>query len=208
LHGIGPRLRLRQRRARGSNAFTLVEILVVMVLIAILAAMIIPEMKGTYEDAMLRSTSRDLVNAFSVAYSRAVSLNQLHRVRFDSRTGHYMVETRARGTGDRNPRFVPVADVAGAQGELDRRISVQVRQGGSGLHGAVAHEDTAPDASGEPTPSTNIARDTISFYPDGTADAAEVVLRDRAGFRLVLRINPITARVRTFEPARESEPGA
>ena len=64
-----------------ARGFTLIELMVVVVLIGILTAMIIPEMKGTYGDALLRSTSRDLVNVFNLAYSRAVTLNQTHRVR-------------------------------------------------------------------------------------------------------------------------------
>ncbi|MDB6077847.1 MAG: hypothetical protein JWO82_1594, partial [Akkermansiaceae bacterium] len=36
-------------------------------------------------------------------------------------------------------------------------------------------------------------------YPDGTADAWEIHLRDRAGFQLALRINPITASVHIVE---------
>src|SRR5262249_50314579 len=49
----------RVPRTVRTYAFTLVEMMVVVVLIAILTAMIIPEMKGTYEDAFLRSTSRE-----------------------------------------------------------------------------------------------------------------------------------------------------
>jgi len=45
--------------------------------------------------------------------------------------------------------------------------------------------------------------DAITFYPDGTADASEILLRDRDGFRVALRINPVTARVRIIELARE-----
>jgi hypothetical protein len=35
----------------------------------------------------------------------------------------------------------------------------------------------------------------VTFYPDGTADARQIELADRDGFRLALRINPITSRV-------------
>src|SRR5436190_209940 len=66
---------------RARRGFTLIELMVVVVLIGIVTAVIIPEMKGTYEDALLRSTSRELVNTFKLAYSRAVTLNQIHRVR-------------------------------------------------------------------------------------------------------------------------------
>ena len=44
---------------------------------------------------------------------------------------------------------------------------------------------------------------TITLYPDGTADAVEIVLRDREGFRLGLRINPITARVQSIDLQRQ-----
>src|SRR5882757_4709753 len=111
---------------RSRNAFTLIELMVVVVLIGILSALIIPEMKGTYEDALLRSTSRDLVNAFNIAASRAVSLNQLHRVRLDTKSGKYVIEKRVRETmqGD---EFAPLKDVSEAEGKLDARISIQVR---------------------------------------------------------------------------------
>ena len=64
-------------------AFTLIELMVVMVLIGIMTAMILPEMKGTYEDALLRSTSRELVSVCSLASSHAVSVNQAYRLRLD-----------------------------------------------------------------------------------------------------------------------------
>ena len=44
----------------------------------------------------------------------------------------------------------------------------------------------------------------VAFYPDGTADAAAFLLRDRDGFRLLLQINPITARVHVVEMERET----
>ena len=80
--------------------FTLIELMVVIVLIGIMTAMIISEMKGTYEDALLRSTARKLVDVYSLANSHAISLNQLHRVRLDRKNGRYFIERTARA-GDR-----------------------------------------------------------------------------------------------------------
>src|SRR2546430_616056 len=107
--------RLRPR-AHSTQAFTLMELVVVLVLIAIMAAAIVPEMKGSFEDALLRSTGRELVDVFSVAYSRAVSLNDPHRVQIDPQTGRYLIEQRSRGT---DKDFMPVKDVPGVQGELE-----------------------------------------------------------------------------------------
>jgi prepilin-type N-terminal cleavage/methylation domain-containing protein len=173
------------------RAFTLIELMTVIVLIGIMTAMIIPEMKGTFEDALLRSTSRDLVNVFELASSRAISLNQFHRVRLDMETGRYVVERRVREGG--LEEFVPLTDVSGCEGELDKRIAIEIHQAG----------EESPDTTGNNNFQDQTSTDTISFYPDGTADAAVIMLKDRAGFQLALKINPITARVHIFEMDRQ-----
>ena len=153
-------------RKRG---FTLVELMVVIALMAILAAVILPEMRGTFDDATLRSTARKLVSALNLAHSRAVTLQQLHRVVFDPSAGQFTVERTARS--DEGKGYVALTDVPGGSGQFAKQLKVDVRK----------------NAEAEGT--------TIAFYPDGTADAAEIVLRDREGFQLGLRINAITARI-------------
>ena len=185
---------ISQQHPRGG--FTLIELTVVIALIAILTAMIIPEMRGTYEDALLRATGRELVNAFELASSRAISLNQAHRVQLDVKTGKYLVARKIRISG--RDEYSPLADVAGGEGSLDPRIAVEINQSDTV---AAAGENVATVTPGENKLSA--APETISFYPDGTADAVEIQLRDRAGFRLVLELNPITSRIQMLEPARE-----
>jgi prepilin-type N-terminal cleavage/methylation domain-containing protein len=177
------------------KAFTLIELMVVLALIGILSALIIPEMKGTFEDSLLRSTSRDLVNVLSIASSRAVSLNQLHRVRLDVKTGQYVIEKRVRETAQ-GDEFAPIK-ISESEGKLDTRISIQI------------HKMEEPPAD-SPTTSeplrgleTGQSVDSISFYSDGTADRAQFLLRDRQGFRLLLVINPITSRVKIQQLERE-----
>jgi type II secretion system protein H len=177
--------------------FTLIELMVVIVLIGIMTAVIIPEMKGTYEDALLRATGRELVNVCNIAYSRAVSLNQLHRVRLDRKSGRYLVERRVRESG-RGSGFLPVRDVPGSEGKLDTRIAIEIQR--EGEIAAEALDETLPSS---PENETSAGADAFTFYPDGTANAAEIRLRDREGFRLALRINPTTARVRIIDLGRE-----
>ena len=188
-----------------NHGFTLIELMVVMVLIGILTAMIIPEMKGTFQDALLRSTGRELVNVFGIAYSLAVSLNQVHRVRLDSANGRYMIEKAVgtgraalRAAGESGGDFIPIQDVPGSQGTLDVRISIQIR---SVME--MPMNSSGEPARAEPMNGTDEPVDTISFYPDGTADGREIILRDRDGFGLALRISPITARVELSGLERE-----
>ena len=183
-------------RGLDGHGFSLIELMVVVVLIGIMAAMIIPEMKGTYEDALLRSASRELIGAFNTASSRAISLNQRLRVRLDRRTGQYAIERPVSDRGG-GGNFVPLRDVPGGAGKLDTRISIEIRKPG------VAETGTEPAPSeaamAEAGARGRPADDAIGFYPDGTADAVEILLQDREGFRLALRINPITARVRVVQ---------
>jgi type II secretion system protein H len=187
------------RKFPNHAAFTLIELMVVMVLIGIMTAMILPEMKGTYEDALLRSTSRELVSVCSLASSHAVSVNQACRLRLDLKTGHYLIESRASDRGPEGRAFA-AREVTGGEGELDTRISIEIHKTGEdAAEGAEQASASSPDT----TAPSERRDDGITFYPDGTADESEILLRDRDGFRLALRINPITARVRIIELARE-----
>ncbi len=170
--------------------------MVVIVVIGILSAMIIPEMKGTYEDGVLRSTGRDLVTAFSLASSRAVSLGQTKRVLFDLQSGRYLVESQNRRSGTRAPGFAPDKDMLGGDGRLDERVFIEVHKPAEDA----AAESEFDGSRGEPGPAANLG---VEFYPDGTAQAADVLLRDRDGFRLCLRVSPVTARVRIIDLGRE-----
>ena len=182
-----------------NGAFSLIELMVVLMLIGIMTAMIIPQMKGTFEDALLRSTGRKLIDVFNLASSRSITLGQAHRVRLDLKKGHYSVERtmpeREQGIG-----LIQVPDIPGGDGRIDTRITVEVHN---------AADDPSEPLDQDPAFVTgaearNRAKEeAIGFYADGTADAAEIVLRDREGFRLALRINPITARIRIVELERK-----
>ena len=181
------------------SGFTLIEMMVVLVLIGIMTAMIIPEMKGSYEDALLRSTSRELVNVLSLAYSRAVTVNQPHRVRLDKSTGRYLIERRVR-RANTGSSFAPAKDIPGGEGRIDPRISIEFWKQGEDSSNA---SDQSPPLASRDDLSPQDRDEAIAFYPDGTADAREILLEDRAGFRLALRINPTTARVDIVELERK-----
>ncbi len=164
------------------SAFTLIELVVVLVIIGVLSSMMVAEMSGGLRDSLLRGASRQLISVFNLASSRAIAVNRLYRVRFDRMTGHYMVEQHARGDD-----FVPARGVPDSEGAIDSRISFRIQE-------SETQTDSAPE---QPT-----MGNSINFYPDGTADGREIELRDREGVGLALRVSPVTARVQIIELPR------
>ncbi|HAV62769.1 MAG TPA: type II secretion system protein GspH [Verrucomicrobiales bacterium] len=193
-------MRLRIPHQQRASGFTLIELVVVLVLMAVLTAMIIPEMRGTLEGELLRSTSRELVRGLSLAHSQSITVNQQHRFVIDSERREYRVERFARSL-DEGSGFSLVRDVPGARGGLNERVTIEYRPPEAGGAMVEAEADqftpTAPqDAVANP------GGTVIRFFPDGTADGGELHLRDRQGFGLALRLNPITARVQAVELER------
>lgn len=177
------------------SGFTLIELMIVLVLIAIMTAMIIPEMRGTMEGELLRSTSRELVRGLSLAHSQSITLNQRHRLVINQSKHRYQVERFARGT-DEGTGFMPVRGIDGTEGVLSEKIKIELRPQ------EPAEGDESPPADNPPhraASSEDSVNPAIEFQPDGTADAVEIQLHDRMGFGLALRVSPITSRIQIAE---------
>lgn len=189
---------LKHGMGTGRAAFTLLELMVVCVVIGIMTAMILPEMRGTFEEARLRSGGRRLLSVFQLARSRAIILRESQRVRFDEASGRCYLERKARpeeGAGG----YVSAGVALGAGGAWDRQLEMEFRRVG-------AVDETADGEwrrAGEGGDWGSELVEAITFYADGTADAGEIVLRDRQGFRLGLRVHGATGRVELRELGRE-----
>ena len=182
------------------GGFTLVELMIVLILIGIMTAMIVSEMKGSMDDAKLRSASRGLMDAFRVAYSQAVTLNTPHRVRVDVKGGRYVVERKSAGGAERGG-FIPVQDAPGGEGRFDPSLTVEVLE--LDQQESESTEEPLPPEENEEQGPPPLDKDAIFFYADGTADPRRVVMRDKDGFGLALRIQPATARAQIVKLERE-----
>jgi prepilin-type N-terminal cleavage/methylation domain-containing protein len=174
----------------GRRGFTLVEMLVVVAIISIMSVVIVAEMHGTFQDALLRATSRELAGACNVASSRAIAINRPCRIHLDRLAHRYFLEWSTRGGSE----FHPARDTPGSSGTLDSRITIQILERGMNSPDD-AGEDPSRDSGERDDFLSDPSAEALTFYPDGTADDRQIELADRDGFRLALRINPITSRV-------------
>lgn len=173
--------------------------MVVIVLISIFSALILPEMAGSYQDAKLKATARQLITLCGFANSQAISLHEPHRIRFDLRSRTYRLERQNSASTTSTNRSATTAGIR-TEGQWDEGIRLEIREVPK-PDAAVSGESRteAPPTSGAPRTPSN----SLLFRADGTTEAREITLEDRAGFRLALRLNPTTARIRIGEAVRK-----
>ena len=141
------------RRRRG---FTLIEVMVVLVLVAVLSGVMIAEMAGTFEDALLRSTGREVISICALASSRSITLLQPHTVVIDPRENRYAIERpqleKENRSGSRTLR-----DTHGGEGQFDPRIQIDIRN----PRRAGTEEENASRGQSPPAPRGAARRDHI-----------------------------------------------
>ena len=71
---------------------TLIELIVVLVIIAIAAALAVPNIAAWLPNYRLRTATRDIVSTMRTAQMKAVSTNLEHRVQFDAEAGSYIIQ--------------------------------------------------------------------------------------------------------------------
>jgi prepilin-type N-terminal cleavage/methylation domain-containing protein len=176
---------------RSKAGFTLAELLIVLLLMAIFTGIALTEMRGSFDDALLRSSARDLMSGLGLASSRAVALNLPHAFLFDREKNEFSVQPKAKSPGanrEGESRLEEQSEIR----KIDERITIEIRD-------PTQVPDSEAGELADEQPPKQLERDVIHFFPDGTADRREIVLRDRNQAELLLRINPVTGRVRLEE---------
>jgi type II secretion system protein H len=185
-----------------SQAFTLIELMVVIVIIGVMGALIVPEMSGTFGDSKIKSSARKIIQAAGLAQSRAVSINHEHRLQFDTRNHRFSISRRVVDP-NLGETFVPVNEISGSQGTWSDSVELTLR-------------DPAVDPEEIPLPTwelsdplsmqsqstTSEPESFISFKADGSASRKELVLKHSDGHGLVISILPATGRM-SIQPLKE-----
>ncbi len=168
----------------GNRGFTLVEILVVVVIIAVLAAMIIPGMYAGRGLAQLRGSARQVLVAAQYARDFATTRRSKCRLTIDQNQQRYALTFQQ--DPQHNPsQFVPLATALGKP----RRLSEGLR---------FAKVWIQPRQTYNQNEQTPINLDYITFDPNGQADAAALEITNGQQTFSVL-IAPYTAYAKLIE---------
>ena len=180
------------------GGFSLIELLLVVMVLGILAAMVTPELAGSRQEALLRAAARQLVGTFRLAYSQAVTTQQTVTFLWNPSDQRYRLEATRNdlaGTQQDSAEGATLS-VPGSEGQVDSRVTVRLR-----THSGMS-ASTARSRSRDRRPAAGSSQ--IAFQPLGTADMAELALEDQEGFTILLRVDPMTSRVTTKALGRKS----
>jgi len=143
-------------RKRAARAFTLVELLIVLVLIAVLAGSAVVALQGRPGEYALRFAGKDLAAAIRSAARRAAEEQHTYRVAFFEDHRAYRIEVLA---PESDTGFVPASGKGGGVTTLPEGVSIE----------SVACEGTAI----EPLP------EELLLAPDGNGFCGVITLRNR-----------------------------
>lgn len=180
------------------RAFTLFEVLLVLILLVIIGSLVMPLFEGAFTSVRLRRATDQLLSSWSETRVRAIETGQIQQFRYQPESGNY-----------RSEPWYPedVAPAIAESGEPTEEIALP--QDIVFAEGDVESFD--PVAGSQPTSmgqgSSGIWSSPILFFPDGSTSAATVLLRNdkRVFQRATLRALTGTGRASELLSAEEAE---
>lgn len=168
------------RRSIRDCGFTLLEMMVVIVLMGLIAALAIPRFKDIYE-VDLKSSMRRLSGTIKFCFNEAIIKQATMRLNFDIATGTYNYSILLTDPDAKIGEFVEIPSMVAEPGILpDGVFFVDI----------LTPRSPEKQIDGE----TNIL-----FFSTGYAEKAVIHLGDRKGRRYTLLVKPLTGGVRIFE---------
>ncbi len=138
-----------KRRGYGEGGFSLVEVLVVVAILTIIAAIAVPSVSNWLSSLKYKETAWDILSKSRLARQLAITKNREHRVEFD------MDGRRYRVTEGNEPSGSTAWTQIRPWKSLDQQVNWATGQACDG------NTDT-----------------NVTFYPNGTADAATICILD------------------------------
>jgi Tfp pilus assembly protein FimT len=184
------------RTKSNRSGFTILEILLVMAILIVIAAVTLPTLDASYGDTRVRGAGDDVRRACAEARSRAISTGVPYRFSTHSDNAHFLVAPDVDDSGNGNSNGASSADSAPTKEMDDGKLLVGT------LHDSIDFGKTdATDSGGG-------WRTRAVFLPDGTcrADTQITIETKGGGTSLVVSIRQLTGIV-SVQTKRQAEGG-
>ena len=160
---------------RSAGAFTLLELIAVLVLISTVLAIAAPSLRGFAHGRQTADVAARILSLTHLARSRAASRGCVHRLNVDTQTGTYWLSMQQAGA------FVDLQSDHGRHFRLPVGVSIIV--------------DSA--SAEEPVP-------YVGFYPDGRCDVATIQLTGAQGEVLHVTCPSASERFSVVSPSEDN----
>jgi len=159
---------------RTAGAFTLLELIAVLVLISTLLAIAAPSLRGFVRGRQTKDAAAQILCLTHLARSRAASRGCVYRLNIDSETGTYWLTMQQGGA------FVEIESDQGRRRLLPVGVSIALD-----------------------TPSDDELLSYVQFYPDGRCDPGTIELADGEGEVLHVTCPSASERFHVVSPSEE-----
>ena len=162
---------------RRPNAFTLIELTIVLLIISISAAIVFPKLTaGLVQRAQLRSSVNRIAAFAEYAHQQAACTRQTHVLCLNLEKRTYWVACQPS-----DEQIVPAVDTSSLKGHLPEEVEL-----------------AGVSLRGEDTGSQDVV--AIRFSPQGWADPAIIDLTCSTGETMRLVIDEFSAEIETYDP--------
>lgn len=150
-------------------AFTLFEVMVVVVIIAVLASLSMPRMKGSFQNARIKAGVRDVAGFLRFVRNTAVLREKPCEIRFDlEKNTYWLVRLDANGA--------PLDENKLKERKAAKELKIGEDAAGTrvlpkDVHFAMIYSGASPTEDNKKLP-------RIIYYADGSATPATVVIQD------------------------------
>jgi type II secretion system protein H len=135
---------MQNRRDTCRSAFTLIELILVLLLIAVIAGIVSPTLRGFSAGQKLRDTADRFVTLTRLARAQALATGQVHRVTIDTANNRCVVAAEV------GQQLTEISDGMDGAFEIPEGVHIQLK-----------------DAQGMPG-------DYVQFYPNGRTQTASL----------------------------------
>ena len=166
-----------------SRGFSLIEVLVVVIVIAVLAAIAIPNLTGLYQGAKLREAARDITSELRRTRQLSIAKGREYRLCVNLDSEQYMIENGLAS----NSAAIGVETCGAAGGDWTPET------GWNNLPEGININCAADSTAGSPYTSGIRA---YQYNPSGRSSTGTIFLIDQNGSRFKITLTSTTRRVR------------
>jgi prepilin-type N-terminal cleavage/methylation domain-containing protein len=176
-------LRCRVSTYRGTSAFTLIEIMVVVAIMAIVMLTSIPFIRSGLHKEALGETVREVEEVCSSARRKAILQGSMAEIIFRPRERTFQVAGGAAGPTDATPASLDATTAPPAN---------------SGLSGKISDNLIVDMLDVNLTEYKESEEARVRFYPNGTSDELTLIIHDEKGHYFKIALEAVTG-LPTFE---------